>query len=131
MLAFAPTVCISAEKGRNVTHLIEAAQALHEQAAVRVPTGPLNRALQEAVGRRPPPRTPTRFGRIYYGTQVAVRPPTITLFTNEPRLIDDVYLRYLGNRLRREFGFSAIPIRFQLRGRRAAPTGKDAADHDD
>ena len=131
MLAFAPVVCISATTGRNVPHLIEAAQALHEQAAVRVPTGPLNRAVQEAVGRRPPPRTPSRFGRIYYATQVGVRPPTVALFTNEPRLIDDVYLRYLGNRLRAEFAFSAIPIRFLLRSRRSGPAGKDVPDHDD
>jgi GTP-binding protein len=131
MLAFAPVVCISAKTGGSVSHLIEAAQALHEQGAVRVPTGPLNRAIQDAVGRRPPPRTSSRFGRIYYATQVAIRPPTVTLFTNEPRLIDDVYLRYLGNRLRGEFGFNAIPIRFVLRGRRAAPAGKDASGHDD
>jgi len=131
MLAFAPVVCISAQTGWNVTHLIEAAQALHEQGAVRVPTGPLNRAVQEAVGRRPPPRTPTRFGRIYYATQVAVRPPTVALFTNASWLIDEGYLRYLANRLRGEFGFSAIPIRFRVRGRRSAPAGKDGKGHGD
>jgi GTP-binding protein len=117
-VAFAPVVCISAVTGRNVRRLIETAQALHEQGGIRVDTSDLNKVVQEAVTRQRPPSTPSRQGRIYYATQVGVRPPTVALFTNEPRLIDQGYQRYLANRLREAFGFNAIPIRFLVRGRR-------------
>jgi len=117
-VAFAPLVCISAQTGQNVMTLIETAVALHEQSFVRAATGELNRAIEEAVVRRPPPSSNTQFGRIYYATQVAVKPPTIVLFANEPELIDENYLRYLANRLRAAFAFNAIPIRFVVRPRR-------------
>ncbi len=117
-LAFAPMVCISAQTGQNVMTLLETAVALHEQSFVRAATGELNRAIEEAVTRRPPPSSNTQFGKIYYATQVAVQPPTIVLFANEPDLIDENYLRYLGNRLRGAFAFNAIPIKFVVRGRR-------------
>jgi GTP-binding protein len=117
-VAFAPLVCISAQTGQNVMTLIETAVSLHEQSFVRVATGELNRAIEEAVVRRPPPSSNTQFGRIYYATQVAVKPPTVVLFANEPDLIDDNYQRYLAGRLRGAFGFSAIPIRFVVRPRR-------------
>ncbi len=117
-MSFAPLVCISAQTGQNVMTLIETAVALHEQSFVRAPTGELNRAIEEAVMRQPPPSTSTQFGRIYYATQVAVKPPTIVLFANEPELIDAGYLRYLAGRLRGAFAFNAIPLKFVVRPRR-------------
>jgi GTP-binding protein len=117
-VAFAPLVCISASTGRNTLGLIETAVGLHEQSFVRVATAELNRVIEEAVVRRPPPSTSTQFGKIYYATQVAVQPPTIVLFANEPELVDEGYLRYLAGQLRAAFPFSAIPIRFIVRPRR-------------
>ena len=126
-LAFAPVVCISAQTGQGVTYLIDVAQALHKQSCVRVPTGPLNRALQDAVTRRYPPKTRSRFGRIYYCTQTSVKPPTIALFANEPALITKNYRRYLANQMRKSFDFSAIPIRFVVRGRRPGGAVEEGA----
>jgi len=116
--SFAPLVAISARTGENVVTLIETALALHEQSFVRVPTGELNRTVQEAVTRRPPPSSGTQFGRIYYATQVGVKPPTIVLFVNEPNLMTQNYLRYLAGQLRSAFPFNAIPLKFVVRGRR-------------
>ncbi|KPK66311.1 MAG: hypothetical protein AMK73_00385 [Planctomycetes bacterium SM23_32] len=116
-VAFAPVVCISAVTGGNVRQLIETAQALHEQGLVRVSTSDLNKVVEEAVARQHPPSSSSRFGRIYYATQVAVQPPTVALFTNEPSLITEGYLRYLANRLREAFPYNAVPIRFLVRGR--------------
>jgi len=117
-VGYCPIVCISAETGENVAALIDTARVLHEQGFIRVPTSEMNRVVEDAVQRRPPPSMPGRFGRIYYATQVSVNPPTVALFTNEPSLIDTNYRRYLANRLRRAFGFDSIPIRFVVRGRK-------------
>jgi len=112
-----PLVFISAKSGDNVRKLVETCQSLHEQSFIRINTSDLNNALEGAVKRRRPPSTPSKLGKIYYGTQVAVKPPTIALFTNEPKLINKNYLRYLGGQMRKAFGFGAIPIKFVLRGR--------------
>jgi GTP-binding protein len=119
-VAFAPLLFISASAGENVMHLIEAARTLHEQSLIRVPTSDLNKVMQEATQRRPPASTGTHLGKIYYATQVAVKPPTIALFANEPELIGENYLRYVANQLRAAFGFNAIPIKFFVRARERA-----------
>jgi len=116
-MAFAPLVFISAATGENVTALLETARRLHEQSAVRVPTGELNRALGEAVARRPPPSRPGRHCKVYYATQAAVRPPTIVLFVNDPAAIREDYTRYLANQFRSRFAFKSVPIKFVVRGR--------------
>jgi GTP-binding protein len=119
-VAFAPLVFISSSTGENVMHLVEAAQTLHEQSFMRLPTSDLNKVMQEATSRRSPPSTGTRLGKIYYATQVGVNPPTIALFANEPELIGENYLRYLANQVRAAFGFNAIPIKFVVRAREHA-----------
>jgi GTP-binding protein len=125
-VAFAPIVCISGQTGQGVTHLIEVAQALHQQGLTRVPTADLNRVVQEAVTRRPPSSKTSRQPRIYYATQVSVKPPTVVLFTNEPQLIGENYQRYLANQLRQSLPYSSIPIRFRLRARkRPVAPGKE------
>ncbi len=120
-VAFAPVVCISAETGRDVERLLGVAQLLHVQGLIRVPTGEINRAMQEAMDRQRPPSTSTTLCKIYYATQVSVEPPTIVLFTNEPSLITDDYKRYLANYLRARFEYNAIPIRFRVRARKRVP----------
>lgn len=121
-VSYAPLVLISALTGEGVMPLLQTAQALHEQSFVRVSTGQLNRAMQEMTDRQPPPSTPSRQGRIFYATQVGVKPPTVALFTNYPELISDGYKRYLANQLRQRFAFTSIPIRFLVRGRQGAST---------
>lgn len=117
MMSYAPVACVSAATGENVLRLVQLAQALHEQSAVRVGTGELNRAMEQVTSQNPPPSTPSRQAHIYYATQVGVRPPTVALFTNHPDLIDEPYKRYLANSLRARFPFTSIPIRFVVRGR--------------
>ncbi len=116
-IAFAPLVCVSGLTGDGVLYLIQTAQALHEQSFVRVGTGELNRAMEEITNRVPPPSTGSRQGRIYYATQVDVKPPTVVLFANYPELIGENYKRYLANQLRETFPFTSIPIKFFVRGR--------------
>ncbi len=115
-VAFAPVVCISALTGEGVERLLLTAAALHEQGLVRVTPNELNKVVREAVRRVRPPSAKSRFTKVYYATQVGVQPPTIALFTNEPEMIKPPYQRYLAGRLREEFGFSDIPIRFVMRG---------------
>ena len=129
-VAFAPIAFISAVTRQNVMQLIETAQALYEQSFVRVPTSDLNRVMAEVTGRRPPPSTASRLGRIYYATQVTVKPPTIALFANEPELITENYQRYLANQLRAALAYNAIPIRFLVRARKRAEKGARQDDGD-
>ena len=124
-VAFAPLVCISALTGENVMQLLETALALHAQGAVRPTTSEVNRVLQEAVTRQSPPSTSSRPGRIYYATQVGIRPPTIALFMNEPDLITDSYKRYLANRFRKAFEYNAVPVKFLVRARKHAEGQQD------
>lgn len=119
-VAFAPLVFLSALTGEGALRVVEAAQALHDQSQVRVGTGELNRAMEEITNRNPPPYSAQRFTKIYYATQVGVKPPTIALFTNYPDMIDENYKRYLGNQLRQSFPYTSIPIKFVVRGRQRA-----------
>ncbi|MCD6415835.1 MAG: ribosome biogenesis GTPase Der [Planctomycetes bacterium] len=120
-IAFAPRAFISAATGEGVLELIRLAQALHEQSFVRVSTGDLIGAIKEITDRRRPPSTRSRQSKIYYATQVGVKPPTIVMFCNYPHLIKANYLRYLGAQLRQRFPFTSIPIKFFVRGRTHEP----------
>jgi GTP-binding protein len=114
-VAYAPVLCVSGLTGLNVVQLIETAQVLHEQSLFRATTATLWRVVQEAVSRNHPRSTRSRAGRIYFATQVGVKPPTIVLFANYAELITENYQRYLANQLRQHLPYSSIPIRFIVR----------------
>jgi GTP-binding protein len=118
-LHFSPLVFTTATTGRNVWRAVEVAQSLHHQAGYRVATGVLNRVLQEATTRQRPfsPRYRRKTGKILYGTQVGVRPPTFLLWVNDRRCFEARYLRFLANHLRASFPISEIPLRLELRER--------------
>jgi len=116
-LNFAPIAFTSAIDGKGMRELLALAQNLHEQANHRVGTGELNRAIEQLAQSHAPPSKRGKIGRIYYGTQVSVGPPTIVLFVNIPDLFDATYQRYVLNRLRDELPFSEVPIRLVIRGR--------------
>jgi GTP-binding protein len=118
-LHFAPLVFTTATTGRNVWRAVEVAQSLYHQASHRVATGILNRSLQEATTRQRPfsPRHRRKTGKILYGTQVDVRPPTFLLWVNDRQCFEPRYLRYLANHLRASFPISEIPLRLELRER--------------
>ncbi|MFW5858248.1 MAG: ribosome biogenesis GTPase Der [Planctomycetota bacterium] len=115
-LYYAPVAVASAKTGENVWGIVQTARDLAEQAARRVGTGELNRALQNAwTRRRPKARQHNRRLKIYYGTQTDVRPPTFLVFCNDPRLVDDQYTRYLVGQLREELGYPEVPLKIDYR----------------
>jgi GTP-binding protein len=85
-----------------------------------VATGQLNRMLREAVRQNSPPLAKGRPPKLYYATQVGVQPPTIVIFTNEPKLITKQYQRYLLGKFRDELSFDEVPIKLYLRRRHEA-----------
>ncbi|HXG08537.1 MAG TPA: ribosome biogenesis GTPase Der [Gemmataceae bacterium] len=114
-LDFVPIAFITAKSGRNIQAVLNLAQNLFKQASLRVGTGELNRVVQQALQRQPPPLRQNRRPKIYYATQVAVRPPTIVLFTNGPELFDNTYQRYLIKTFRDHLPFPDVPIKLYLR----------------
>jgi GTP-binding protein len=115
---YAPVVPTSALFHYGLSSLMESAIRCHQQNTQRVPTGRLNRLIQEAVQAKPPPMHKGKAVRIYYATQVAVAPPTFVLFANDDRPLHFSYLRYLENQLRKEFDFAGTPICLIVRERK-------------
>ena len=114
-MPYAPILFISAKTGQRLPKLFEFINYVNEQAALRVSTGMLNDVLSEAITRVPPPTDRGRRLKIYYMTQVDVRPPTFVIFCNEAELFHFSYQRYIENKLREVFGFNGTPIRFVIR----------------
>jgi GTPase len=116
---YAPISFITASEGKNVQSLINLATELYKQATAEITTRQLNKAIETiAKERTPSVRTKIGFPRIYYGTQIATRPPTLLLFVNHPDAFDDNYRRFLINRLRDLLPFPEIPIVLLLRHHR-------------
>lgn len=115
-LKWAPIVVGSAERGKGMAELLDACNDVSNNHALRVPTSELNRVIREASDRRPYTSGGREF-KIYYATQVAVKPPAIALFVNNPKIVHETYMRYLENQLREAFGFSGTPVRLMLRQR--------------
>jgi GTP-binding protein len=129
-LDYAPIVFATANEGRQVQTVIDATQRLFKQANVRLTTGKLNQAVRQILDERRPPTPTGRRARVYYATQTEVAPPTIVLFVNNPKLIDEKYQRYMINRFREMLPYSQVPIRLIIRGREGRPV-KEALDGGD
>lgn len=114
-MMFAPIVFISALTGKRVPNLFEAVVNVDAENKKRVSTGMLNDVLNEAVAIVQPPSDKGRRLKIYYMTQVAVRPPTFCIFCNSVKLFHFSYLRYIENQIRKNFGFEGTPLVFKLR----------------
>jgi GTP-binding protein len=114
----APIVYASALTGRRVRNVLREARALGRARCRRIPTAQVNEVLRKLVATQPPPsRRSGRATRIFYGTQVAARPPTFVIFTNRPENIAGHYERFLRNRLAEELGFRGVPVRVLVRRR--------------
>jgi GTP-binding protein len=109
-LGYAPVLKVSAQTGLGVHRLLPALQQAIEAYHRRVPTGELNRVVQEAQALHPSPS-----GRILYATQGATDPPTFTLFTNKPQ--PPTYLRFIERKIREHFGFGPTPLKIRVRRR--------------
>lgn len=116
-MPYVPYLFISAKNGQRVQKVLSLVNDVYAQSIRHVPTGALNDVLNEAVSMNEPPSQNGRRLKLYYGTQVAVQPPTFVIFVNESSLVHFSYQRYLENYLRKTFGFSGTPIRIYFRNR--------------
>ena len=114
-MQYAPVLFISALTGQRVDKLYEMIRFVADQAAFRVSTGMLNDMLGEAVAMVQPPSDKGKRLKIFYMTQIKVKPPTFAVFVNKAELFHFSYMRYLENRLRENFGFEGTPIVFKVR----------------
>lgn len=116
-LAYAPIVFVSAMTGQRLNKVMEAVDDVMEQFCRRVSTSDLNRVFSEATSSHHAPLAHGKRVKFYFTTQVAIRPPTFVVFTNQPESIHYSYERYLINRFREAFGFNGTPLRLIFRGR--------------
>lgn len=114
-LEYAPLIFISALTGQRLNKLLEITKFVSNQNSMRVATGTLNEVIGEATLLNQPPSDKGKRLRIYYSTQVSVKPPTFILFINDKKLMHFSYQRYLENKIRENFGFEGTPVRFILR----------------
>lgn len=114
-MPYAPIVFLSAKTKQRLHKLLPVIEHVAEQHAKRIPTHLLNDVISDAVAYNPPPTDKGRRLRINYATQVAVKPPTIVIFVNDPELMHFSYERYLENRIRTSFDFEGTPIRLFTR----------------
>ena len=114
-MLYAPVVFISALTGQRVTKLYEMIKFVADQAAQRISTGMLNDVLNEAVAMVQPPSDKGKRLKLYYMTQIKVKPPTFAVFVNRADLAHFSYMRYIENRIRENFGFEGTPIVFKIR----------------
>ncbi len=117
-MPYAPKLFISVKTGQRVTKLFNMIQSVHDNACLRISTGVLNDVLIEAMNMQQPPRDKGKALRIYYVTQVSVKPPTFILFVNDVELMHFSYRRYLENQFRLAFGFNGTPIHFIVRNKK-------------
>ena len=116
-MAYAPILFISAKTGQRVDRLFELIDYVSNQAATRITTGMLNDVLADAQTRVQPPTDKGRRLKIYYMTQVGVKPPHYVIFCNDTKLFHFSYQRYLENCIRNTFGLEGTPIKISVRQR--------------
>ena len=114
-MTYAPILFISAKTGQRVDKLFELIDYVSNQAAVRITTGMLNNVLADAQTRVQPPTDKGRRLKIYYMTQVGVKPPHFVIFCNDARLFHFSYQRYIENCIRNTFGLEGTPVVLSIR----------------
>jgi GTP-binding protein len=117
-LDYAPIVFLSAKTTKRIHTLIPMIDVASENHAKRVETSVLNDVIMDAIAMNPTPTDKGRRLKIYYATQVSVKPPTFVVFVNEPELLHFSYERFLENRIRDAFGFEGTPIKIYARERK-------------
>ncbi len=120
-IPYAPHLNISAMTGRGVKKILPCIDRITVHYNAACSTGRANRILQRAIARRNPPISKGHHLKLYYTTQVAVKPPTFVIFANYPDKIPDQYRRFLTNRFRKELGLDDVPVRILFRQRERRP----------
>jgi len=116
-MTYAPVLFISAATGQRVPRLFELINYVNQQACTRITTGMLNNVLEDAQTRVQPPTDKGRRLKIYYMTQVGVKPPHFVVFCNDMRLFHFSYRRYIENCIRNVFGLEGTPVVLTVRER--------------
>lgn len=117
-MPYAELIFISAKTGQRLPKLYDLIDTVIENHALRIGTGVLNEIMTEAVALQQPPSDKGKRLRLYYITQVAVKPPTFVIFVNDKELMHFSYTRYIENRIREAFGFRGTPLKFIIRERK-------------
>ena len=117
-MPYAEIIFISAKSGQRLNKIFELIDVVIANNSMRVATGVLNEIVTEAVAMQQPPSDKGKRLRIYYTTQVAVKPPTFVIFVNDKELMHFSYTRYLENRIRETFGFRGTALKFIIRERK-------------
>ena len=114
-MPYAEMIFISAETGQRLGKLFDRIDAVYENHSLRIQTGVLNEILAEAVALNEPPSDKGKRLKLFYMTEVSVRPPTFVIFVNSKELMHFSYTRYIENKIREAFGFKGTPLRFIIR----------------
>ena len=117
-MQYAEIIFISALTGQRLPKLFDTIDAVIENCNLRVGTGVLNEIMTEAVAMQQPPSDKGKRLRLYYITQVSVKPPTFVIFVNDKELMHFSYTRYIENQIRNAFGFKGTPLKFIIRERK-------------
>ena len=117
-MTYSEIVFISARTGQRLNRLFETIDMVIENQNLRVATGVLNEIMSEAVALQQPPTDKGKRLKLYYITQVAVKPPTFVVFVNDKQLMHFSYVRYLENKIRETFGFRGTALKFIVRERK-------------
>jgi GTP-binding protein len=116
-LPHVPVLFISALTGQRVNQVLPTALQVQEGRLRRIPTGELNRLLQNALAKHPPPTRSGKQLRVFYASQVRSDPPTFLFHVNKPELVHFTYKRYIENQIREQYGFLGTPLRLSFRRR--------------
>ena len=117
-MPYAEIMFISALTGQRLYKLFDMIDFVIENHSMRVETGILNEIMAEAVAMQQPPSDKGKRLKLFYITQVAVKPPTFVIFVNDKELMHFSYTRYIENKIREAFGFKGTPLRFIIRERK-------------
>ena len=117
-MPYAEIIFISAKSGQRLPKIFDMIDMVIENNSMRVATGVLNEIVAEAVAMQQPPTDKGKRLKIYYVTQVSVKPPTFVIFVNDKNLMHFSYTRYLENRIRETFGFKGTALKFITRERK-------------
>ena len=117
-MPYAELLFISAQTGQRLPKLFETIDAVIENHSLRIATGVLNEIMSESVAMQQPPSDKGKRLKLYYITQVSVKPPTFVIFVNDKELMHFSYTRYIENRIRESFGFRGTPLKFIIRERK-------------
>ena len=125
-MEYAPIIAVSALHGDGIDKLLNTSLRMHEQLTQQIPTSALNQALEKWLTEYPPPMgSQTRF-KIRYATQTQANPVKFVFFVSRPQAVSESYIAYLRNRIRRDLGFSLIPVTIELRKSAKTPAGNSA-----